>query len=298
MGATGMTGAPNPKATGSSFYNATMAKTKIQEQNQKEELQKQLMKIFNDEGRNTIDQSEHISETTLGGQQQNAYQLPLDNTEEIENMSDINIAQSVGQSYEVNQFRGDNEQNQHWFQKINDTAGNNGVINEQEFESRSKEEDSMSKGNSNHKTELANTVRSNPQTIKHSEAIWDDPDLIPHVQNSGENQFADNFEVVQASQSLGKTHRTNEQSLKSKGRAIWEKPGTAAQPYMLDSQGESQFAYNIADTAGDEQSSIIASAYKANQFQLQGNGESNISNLNLLPAAGISLHEPQTAELI
>ena len=115
MGATGMTGAPNPKATGSSFYNATMAKTKIQEQNQKEELQKQLMKIFNDEGRNTIDQSEHISETTLGGQQQHAFQLPLDNTEEIENMSDINIAQSVGQSYEVNQFRGDNEQNQHWF---------------------------------------------------------------------------------------------------------------------------------------------------------------------------------------
>ena len=69
MGATGMTVAPNPKATGSSFYNATMAKTKIQEQNQKEELQKQLMKIFNEEGRNTIDQSEHISETTLGGQQ-------------------------------------------------------------------------------------------------------------------------------------------------------------------------------------------------------------------------------------
>ena len=156
----------------------------------------------------------------------------------------------------------------------------------------------MSKGNSNHKTELANTVRSNQQTIKHSEAIWDDPDLIPHIQNSGENQFADKFEVVQASQSLGKSQHTNDPSMKSKGRAIWEKPGTAAQPYLLDSQGESQFAYNIADTAGDEQSSIIASAYKANQFQLQGNGESNISNLNLLPAAGISLHEQQTAELI
>ena len=32
--------------TGSSFYAATMAKTKIQEQNQQEELQKQLAKIF------------------------------------------------------------------------------------------------------------------------------------------------------------------------------------------------------------------------------------------------------------
>ena len=33
MNMTGMAGAPNPKMTGSSFYNATMAKTRIQEQN-------------------------------------------------------------------------------------------------------------------------------------------------------------------------------------------------------------------------------------------------------------------------
>jgi len=37
MAMTGM-GGVNPKMTGSSFYNATMAKTKQQEQNQKEEL--------------------------------------------------------------------------------------------------------------------------------------------------------------------------------------------------------------------------------------------------------------------
>ena len=46
MANTGMAGAPKPTVTGSSFYNATMAKTKQQEQNQQEELQRQLMKIF------------------------------------------------------------------------------------------------------------------------------------------------------------------------------------------------------------------------------------------------------------
>ena len=46
MANTGMAGAPKPTVTGSSFYNATMAKTKLQEQNQQEELQRQLMKIF------------------------------------------------------------------------------------------------------------------------------------------------------------------------------------------------------------------------------------------------------------
>ena len=38
MANTGMTGAPKPTATASSFYNATMAKTKLQEEHQQEEL--------------------------------------------------------------------------------------------------------------------------------------------------------------------------------------------------------------------------------------------------------------------
>jgi hypothetical protein len=37
FGNTGMQGAPRPSQTGSSFYNATMAKTKQQELNQQEE---------------------------------------------------------------------------------------------------------------------------------------------------------------------------------------------------------------------------------------------------------------------
>lgn len=44
---TGMAGAPKAMATGSSFYNATMAKTKQQQLNAHEELQRQLEKIFN-----------------------------------------------------------------------------------------------------------------------------------------------------------------------------------------------------------------------------------------------------------
>jgi hypothetical protein len=40
MANTGMQEARKAAVTGSSFYNATMAKTKIQEQNQQEELQK------------------------------------------------------------------------------------------------------------------------------------------------------------------------------------------------------------------------------------------------------------------
>ena len=74
-----MQGAPKPSATGSSFYNATMAKTKQQELAQQEELQKQLLKIFSpnaneDEVKPAIS-IDHLNET-----------------EDIENMSNINIA--------------------------------------------------------------------------------------------------------------------------------------------------------------------------------------------------------------
>lgn len=109
MAKTGMSGAPiNAKITGSSFYNATMAKTKIQEQRQQEELQRQLYNIFSEDyNQNTIDHSakedDFISnkKSEITGKQ--VYQLPLDNTVDIENMSDINIAQSIGQSLEIHQ---------------------------------------------------------------------------------------------------------------------------------------------------------------------------------------------------
>ena len=105
MANTGMQGA-RPAATGSSFYNATMAKTKQQEQNQQEALHEQLMKIFNtgdDEAK-----EEQSSRPSHGGDGEGAAvdgdhvgKRYLDDTEYLLNTSNINIAQSVHMSMDM-----------------------------------------------------------------------------------------------------------------------------------------------------------------------------------------------------
>ena len=93
MGQTGMKFAAGAQ-TGSSFYAATMAKTKIQEQNQQEELQKQLAKIFQQDSEEKKDSAKEQASN------KQEYQLPNDSLQ-LEDMSDFNIAASVGQSLEV-----------------------------------------------------------------------------------------------------------------------------------------------------------------------------------------------------
>lgn len=205
MAKTGMSGAPNPKMTGSSFYNATMAKTKIQEQRQQEELQRQLQNIFGDESghRQTIDASEapgagrsrtHSKDPINEDDQGHSvpYQLPHDSTVDIENMSDINIAASVGHSLETHQMRAHEQlqlaalqaSNKHLQPQLTEKHGStlieqqynwllkdgtgNGVIKEQEFESKSREE-SHSKGELTYapsEDQFQQTIRTNGQTLK------------------------------------------------------------------------------------------------------------------------------------
>ena len=87
MANTGMQEARKAAVTGSSFYNATMAKTKIQEQNQQEELQKQLAKIFKED---SDDKTNNQKQTIEVSDQNNKYRLPMDS--EVEEISDFNIA--------------------------------------------------------------------------------------------------------------------------------------------------------------------------------------------------------------
>lgn len=94
-----------PTATGSSFYNATMAKTKQQEQNQQEALHEQLMKIFNtgdDEVKEAPSGRPSHGRTGDGAAVDgDAGKKYLDDTEYLLNTSNINIAQSVHMSMDM-----------------------------------------------------------------------------------------------------------------------------------------------------------------------------------------------------
>lgn len=131
----------------------------------------------------------------------------MNQTEDIDDMSDINIAQSVGQSLEVgHQVQTQNQQNaaqtleQQYQWLVNKQAQeNNGIINEQEFESKSRTESNANEG----------TFRSG---TKQSDQVWDDPDLIPAV--TEHDDFTENqFEVREETESMiRKSHAIKQNS--------------------------------------------------------------------------------------
>jgi hypothetical protein len=104
MTSTGMQGA-QPMKTGSSFYNATMAKTEQQKLAQQETYERQLLKIFSSDKQGDDVSGLEESKDSLDARQrdqpsepQQKYVLPLDDTDYYEKASNINIAQSVDAS--------------------------------------------------------------------------------------------------------------------------------------------------------------------------------------------------------
>jgi len=89
-------------------------------------------------------------------------------------MSNINIAQSVDPNAGISHPEGNNssivEQQYNWLMKNNK---DNGVINEQEFESKSRDDTYTQK------SKTQSEILDN--TVKNSEMVWNDPDLIPDL---------------------------------------------------------------------------------------------------------------------